>query len=136
MKTTLQCVREFHQAYARTEDPKVLQHGIPEEVIELREKLITEELKELLEAIRMGDRAKILQEISDLQYVVDGTYLALGIDDELKTAAFMEVHRANMSKRQPDGSVLRREDGKVLKGENYRPPDMRNILAKLDCGAH
>jgi hypothetical protein len=28
----------------------------------------------------------------------------------------------------PDGSVLRREDGKVLKGPNYFVPDLKKVL--------
>lgn len=36
--------------------------------------------------------------------------------------AFDAVHESNMSKLNPDGTVLRREDGKTLKGENYFAP--------------
>lgn len=43
-------------------------------------------------------------------------------------AVFAEVHRSNLSKLMPDGSVLRREDGKILKGPNYSPPDIKSIL--------
>ena len=44
-------------------------------------------------------------------------------------AVFAEVHRSNMAKRMPDGSVLRREDGKILKGPNWSPPDIAGVLA-------
>lgn len=47
-------------------------------------------------------------------------------------AAFAEVHRSNMSKLMPDGSVLYREDHKILKGPNYVPPDIAAVLAKYD----
>lgn len=43
-------------------------------------------------------------------------------------AVFAEVHRANMSKLMPDGSVLYREDRKILKGPNYTPPNIAAIL--------
>jgi predicted HAD superfamily Cof-like phosphohydrolase len=43
-------------------------------------------------------------------------------------AVFAEVHKSNMSKLMPDGSVLRREDGKILKGPNFMPPDIAGIL--------
>lgn len=38
--------------------------------------------------------------------------------------AFQEVHRSNMSKLGEDGKPVRRPDGKVLKGLNYKEPDL------------
>jgi hypothetical protein len=35
-----------------------------------------------------------------------------------------------MTKIGPDGSVSRREDGKVLKGEHYEAPDVTGVLRK------
>lgn len=43
-------------------------------------------------------------------------------------AAVAEVHRANMTKLGPNGEVLRRADGKILKGNAYTPPNMRVAL--------
>jgi predicted HAD superfamily Cof-like phosphohydrolase len=43
-------------------------------------------------------------------------------------AVFAEVHRSNMSKLNPDGTVLRRADGKILKGANYFRPDIKAVL--------
>lgn len=37
---------------------------------------------------------------------------------------FDEVHKANMNKRQPDGTWLRREDGKVVKPEGWKEADI------------
>jgi predicted HAD superfamily Cof-like phosphohydrolase len=33
-----------------------------------------------------------------------------------------------MSKVRPDGTVLRRGDGKILKPDTYRPADMRGVV--------
>ena len=50
---------------------------------------------------------------------------------------FDEVHRSNMSKLDEDGKPIYREDGKVMKGPNYRPPNLydtvyhEEVLAKL-----
>ena len=44
-------------------------------------------------------------------------------------AVFAEVHRSNMAKLMPDGSVLRREDGKIQKPPHWSPPDVARILA-------
>lgn len=41
---------------------------------------------------------------------------------------FLEVHRANMSKLGEDGKPIYREDGKVMKGPNYRRPDVKSVL--------
>lgn len=44
--------------------------------------------------------------------------------------AFNEVHTSNMSKLGPDGKPIYREDGKVLKGPNYRKADMSRFAVK------
>jgi predicted HAD superfamily Cof-like phosphohydrolase len=43
-------------------------------------------------------------------------------------AIFAEVHRSNMEKALPDGTVLRRPDGKILKSPDWTPPDIKSIL--------
>ena len=42
--------------------------------------------------------------------------------------AFVRVHESNMSKLGEDGKPIRREDGKILKGPNYKAPDMAPIV--------
>lgn len=42
--------------------------------------------------------------------------------------AFEEVHRSNMSKIDKDGKVRRREDGKIIKGPDYFPPNLKQFL--------
>lgn len=54
-----------------------------------------------------------------------GTALVHGIDLD---AVIAEIHRANMTKLGPDGRPLLRADGKVLKGEHYRAPDVAGVL--------
>ena len=41
---------------------------------------------------------------------------------------FDRVHKSNMSKLTADGKVLRREDGKVLKSDQYLPPDLKDLV--------
>jgi len=43
-------------------------------------------------------------------------------------AVFAEVHRSNMAKIMPDGSVLRRSDGKVIKPFDWTPPNIAGVL--------
>lgn len=43
-------------------------------------------------------------------------------------AAFEAIHDSNMSKLDDDGKPIRRKDGKILKGPNYKAPDMTGIV--------
>lgn len=47
--------------------------------------------------------------------------------DEL-AIAFDRVHKSNMSKLDDDGKPIRREDGKVLKGPNYQPAELGDLV--------
>ena len=42
--------------------------------------------------------------------------------------AFNRVHKSNMSKLGDDGKPIRREDGKILKGPNYKAPDLTDLV--------
>ena len=42
--------------------------------------------------------------------------------------ALRRVHKSNMSKLDDDGKPIYREDGKVLKGPNYQPPDLSDLV--------
>ena len=56
-----------------------------------------------------------------------GTVDTHGLSDKMP-AIFAEVHRSNMSKLGEDGRPIRRPDGKVLKGPNFSPPAISDIL--------
>lgn len=100
----------------------------PDPVIQmLRVELIKEELQELQEAIHAKDIVEVADALTDLLYVVYGAGAAFGIDLD---ACFEEVHESNMSKLMPDGTVKRREDGKVLKGPNFFEPNLKKVLDK------
>jgi len=45
---------------------------------------------------------------------------------------FRRVHLANLSKLTKEGEVLRREDGKVMKSDKYKPADMSGIINEFD----
>ena len=42
--------------------------------------------------------------------------------------AFKEVHRSNMTKVCKDGTVLRREDGKIIKPDTFEEPNLEKFL--------
>lgn len=88
----------------------------------LRSTLIKEELMELAYAFMTDDIVEVADAIGDLLYVVYGTAVECGIDAD---KVFAEVHRSNMTK---DASVVR-EDGKIMKGPHFSPPDIAGVLA-------
>lgn len=63
--------------------------------------------------------------LGDILVVTIGTALALGIDIE---EVMRRIHKSNMSKLDKDGKPLYRKDGKVMKGENYIPPYLEDLV--------
>ena len=94
-------------------------------VARLRLELIREEVAELQAAVEGMDMLAIADGLTDILYVVYGAGHAFGIDlDE----CFHEVHSSNMTKLGPGGRPLYREDGKVMKGPNYREPNLEPFV--------
>lgn len=125
-KTTLEQVQEFHETYGLPVETE--QTTGSEQTKSLRINLLQEELDELKEALESDDMVETLDALIDLQYVLDGAFLSFGLQN-VKMAAFNEVHRSNMSKLGEDGKPIRREgDGKVMKGPNYFKPDMTQFI--------
>ena len=125
-------VSEFHKAMGMD---RIRPYSL--DLIDLRMNLIHEEVLELKEAVddvacRLWYhkavlpemRSQILKELADLQYVISGFADAFGLPLQV---AFNRVHASNMSKLV-DGKPLKRKDGKVLKGPNYTPPDLTDLV--------
>ena len=94
-------------------------------VSELRYDLIREELLELREALDEKDIVGVADALTDILYVTYGAGHAFGINLD---KCFAEVQRSNMSKLGEDGRPIYRDDGKVLKGPKYSPPDLESII--------
>jgi predicted HAD superfamily Cof-like phosphohydrolase len=119
VKTNFEKVKEFHKVFGVLVEEKPT---IPEwPIARLRINLIDEEAAEVALALAREEVAEIGKELADLLYVVLGTAVAYGIDMD---KVFDAVHKSNMSKVNKDGSISRRKDGKVLKGNQYEPPDL------------
>tara|TARA_R110000772_G_scaffold137248_3_gene246095 strand:- start:367 stop:786 length:420 start_codon:yes stop_codon:yes gene_type:complete len=127
-------VEEFHNKF---------KHPIDEPwtstLLELRLNLIREESHEVMEelvnmimdvergaSVTAVSRERLLKELCDLQYVLSGTAVSLGLNIEV---AFNRVHDSNMSKLGEDGKPVYRGDGKIVKGKNYRPPNLGDLVA-------
>lgn len=116
-------VKQFMETYGQSVPTKP---AFPDrDTIHLRMDLIEEELDELRLAIVDENIVEVADALTDILYVVYGAGLTFGINLD-KT--FAEVHRSNMSKLGEDGKPIHREDGKILKGPNYTPPDLTFIL--------
>lgn len=116
-------VREFHMVYGL---PVRGEANLPSASDRaLRKKLVSEEYWEYVGGEDKNDLVNIAQELADMIYVIYGTALTYGFDLDEVVA---EVHRANMSKLDDDGQVIRRDDGKVLKGPNYVAPNIGAII--------
>ena len=115
---------EFNEAF---DIPKLDAPGLSsEDMIELRIKLLREEVEEYAEAARAGDMVEVLDALADIGYILAGTIINHGMQ-HIYDNAFNEVHRSNMAKLV-DGKVIRREDGKVLKPEGWQAPQLAQFL--------
>lgn len=123
-------VREFREVFGASEDP------------ELWANLIREEEKEVADAL-----AAFIKEAVDFDWVIEGYVqvggdlsalgdmklpmwvqdMILSIPPEIFLQAVARVRASNLSKLGEDGKPVRREDGKILKGPNYRPADLSDL---------
>jgi RecA/RadA recombinase len=139
-------VADFIVAFGASLDPRVWVKLIDEELAELyKEKPRTaEHLKELCDLLYVttGLRLTVQPHIAMLlseeeagkvnkqQAKVERAlkeYLAF-YGDDIFMEAFDRVHNSNMSKLGADGNPIYREDGKVLKGPNYKAPDLSDLV--------
>ena len=130
----MELVREFMRTYQQCIPERPF---MPDPVTQnLRYRLIDEEAQELAEATNPQE---YLDAIGDLLYVVYGAALAGGFSPHQVDAAFVEIHRSNMSKVWTDDEIdsipadcrstrvgdnrhiVRRTDGKIVKSPSYSP---------------
>jgi hypothetical protein len=92
----------------------------------LRHKLGMEELDEYLDACIKGDIISISDALGDQLYILCGTILRHGLQ-ELIEPIFEEIHFSNLTKLE-NGIPKRRADGKIIKGANYKAPNLKPII--------
>ncbi len=124
MEKEIKMVEDFHNAFGHPvhTEPKMLSAARST----FRHTLLQEEVTELLKASMRGDVVEVADGIADCLYILFGTAHEFGLGDKLP-AIFAEVHASNMSKLV-DGKPLLREDGKVMKPEGYRPPNLKDLV--------
>lgn len=109
---------------------------ISDTLLLFRMKLMKEEMREVEEAADAllyehccgkgaspQAKAEFLKEMCDLQYVLSGLLVTFGLD-QVFDEAYSRVHASNMSKFP----AIFSEDGKVLKGLNYKKPTLEDLV--------
>ncbi|MDO4606493.1 MAG: GNAT family N-acetyltransferase [Bowdeniella nasicola] len=143
-RTVTEQVLQFHRTYGMVigQGPARVDH--PDMAMRLR--LIAEEFCELVEASRGVEAAETVRQalsdvekipvdadliatadaLGDLTYVIYGLAILANIplDDVIS-----EIHRSNMTKLGADGKPIKREDGKILKGPNFSPPNIAEVVS-------
>lgn len=139
-------VRQFHRVYGMPIKEDGASFDIEKSRLDMRMSLIIEECSELAGAVygpaaadlilkagqeakqsdqRERDLVETADALADLTYVIYGMALEMGIS---LPAVLEQVQASNMSKLGEDGKPIYREDGKVLKGPGFFPPDVAKAL--------
>ena len=91
------------------------------------DRVVQEDFKRYLTAEEQDDLESVRTCLMTMITSIFGLGFHLGVP---LNSIFEEVHKSNMSKADENGNPIFREDGKVLKGKNYFPPDIKSILIK------
>lgn len=151
MINATQEVSEFIRVFDASTDIALWERLIEEEVMELHVELTADTinrenvLKEAADVIyvvtpligiveALGDIGLVSEErMLKLQKLVERAdnklEVAIGMfgEDTIEKAVKL-VHASNMSKLGDDGKPIRRDDGKILKGPNYKAPDLSALV--------
>jgi len=142
-------VASFIQAFEMPPSVDLWLRLVDEERTELLEAMALDVTDSTVESL-----SNVLKEAADLLYTASGLIVNLdhfglepseGSADEIADLlamvidvvgepafeeAFRRVHASNTSKLGDDGKPVRREDGKVLKGPNYAPPVLTDLVTE------
>ena len=141
-------VADFIVAFKGSLDPRLWISLIDEELAEYRAETFGthNHLKELCDLLyvstglsltvpehigmlmRDDEREKSLKQQGQVSRALEEGLTYYGEDVFME--AFARVHDSNMSKLDSNGNPILREDGKVMKGPNYKKPDLTDLLEK------
>lgn len=96
-----------------------------DEIRQLQIQNMDEEFSELVHAETEDDIVKVADALGDI--IQSALYYGsqYGIDMD---AVLEEIHASNLTKINKDGSVLRHQNGKIMKGPDYLPPNIKKVL--------
>lgn len=107
---------------------------------EMQLSLIREEYRELVEALcnwmqcrKAAEysevaallKQEVIKELCDVLFVCEQMAAFLGLDTN---TAMLRVSESNMTKLDHNGEPIFNEMGKVMKGPNYVPPDLSDLI--------
>ena len=125
----------FRESYNQPVEDALTQPGgfINSRLLNMQAGLIAEEAQELADALsdfkddptNRDLQLEILKELSDLVFVCYQLAATYGLDLD---TAMRRVFDSNMSKLGSDGKPIYRADGKILKGPDYTPPVLDDLV--------
>jgi hypothetical protein len=139
-------LKEFISTFKASLDVRLWHKLIEEELKELQEETVgtAEHLKEFIDVCYVSIGAALVtprsirellgkEETENLRaFEVKMKFVLYTLNDyysdEVLDEAFNRVHESNMSKLDNDGKPIIREDGKILKGPNYKAPDLSDLV--------
>ena len=134
--TLLEQAVQFRQAFNQEMLAGMTRYGfVKERLFNMQAGLIAEEANEFLQAAKdlegapntPANHVEVLKELADVVFVCYQFAATYGLDlDE----AMERIYQSNMSKLDEQGKPIYREDGKVLKGPNYKEPDLTHLYPK------
>ncbi len=132
--TLLEQAIAFREAYNQEMLDGMTRFGfVKERLFNMQAGLIAEEANEFLQACKdlegapntPANHIEVLKELADVVFVCYQFAAAYGLDLD---AAMERVFESNMSKLDDNGKPIYREDGKVLKGPNYKKPNLMDLV--------
>ena len=144
-RTREECLEQFIKTFRGSLDARLWIKLVKEELAEAQAEEVgtvahLKEIADLQYVIEGFDLVvpDALLSLASTEELDQWEYLIIESDETLKYAknyygnealdeAFMRVHFSNMSKLGEDGKPIFREDGKVLKGPNYKAPDLTDL---------
>ena len=134
--TLLDQARKFREIFNQETLDNISRFGfIKKNLWDMQLRLIAEEGQEFMIAAdecfadpeNTDRREELVKELSDLVFVCYQFAATYGIDLD---KAMQLVYESNLSKLDEQGKPIYREDGKVLKGQSYLPPNLADCLPK------
>ncbi len=126
MQNQLKSVKIFHEVFGvKISNKPTLE--LSKDILKLRHSLMEEENNEYLKAVEEKNLIEVADALGDMLYILCGTILTHGFQNLIEDI-FDEIQSSNMSKLGDDGKPIYRNDGKVLKGPNYKKPNIKKII--------
>ncbi|ABF57477.1 gp23 [Corynebacterium phage P1201] len=120
-------VRDWNEKAGQLDDCESVYSN--DEDRELALVIIREEVDELEEALKEGDEVEVVDAVCDIIFTALGAAAKADVSQYIE-ACMLEVMRSNNSKLEGKREV--KPNGKLGKGAKYRPPQIGEIMNRID----